>query len=225
MISAAYHKLLTAIREAENKYHRPLNSVQLLAVSKGQNVNKIIEAYHAGQYAFGENYLQEALAKMALLPDKNIEWHFIGQLQRNKTRKIAEHFSWVHSVDDILLAQRLNDQRPEHLPPLNICIEVNMSHEKNKSGVAISEVLTLANACQPLPRIKLRGLMVIPAATHDVEKQRATFHQLFLLQQSLLAQSILVDTLSMGMSDDYEAAIAEGSTIVRIGSALFGARE
>lgn len=206
----------------EKKYHRPSKSVKILAASKSQSIEKIMEAYQAGQRIFGENYLQEALAKMAALSDKSIEWHFIGPIQSNKTRKIAENFAWVQSVDNTKIAKRLNDQRPAHLPPLNICIEVNVSAEKSKSGVCINEVRSLIAYCQNLPRLVLRGLMTIPAPSEQFENQCHEFHKLSSLWTPLNVDKF--DTLSMGMSDDFEAAIAEGSTMIRIGTALFGER-
>lgn len=207
----------------EQKYHRPSGSVRLLAASKRQSIEKIKALYDAGQRCFGESYLQEALPKIHSLPS-DIEWHFIGPVQSNKTRKIAENFSWVHSIDNTHIAKRLNDQRPPHLPPLNICIEVNISHEVTKSGVSINDVLPLAKLCQSLPRLRLRGLMTIPARTENFSEQRKPFHQLHDLYVSLCQNNIPLDTLSMGMSEDFEAAIAEGSTMVRIGRALFGER-
>lgn len=216
---------LTAIRESiasyETKYERDRGSVSLLAVSKKQSAGEIREAYAAGQRAFGENYLQEALQKMAALADLHIEWHFIGPIQSNKTKKIAEHFHWVQSVDSLKIAQRLNDQRPDHLPPLNICLEINISGEASKSGVAPHEAAALATACRELPRLKLRGLMTIPASGDAARQQFNLMHELF--QQLNLAGHSL-DTLSMGMSDDYETAIAEGATLIRIGTAIFGER-
>lgn len=208
--------LNSKIAAYEEKYHRPSGSVELLAVSKGQPIEKILSVYHTGQRQFGENYLQEALPKIAALPD-DIIWHFIGPVQSNKTRKIAEHFHWVQSVDDLAIAKRLNDQRPAHLPPLNICIQVNIDNEPTKSGIAPEMVFDLATACLTLPRLRLRGLMSLP-------KRQASFHDLNNLFKSLCQQGISLDTLSMGMSDDFEAAIAEGSTMIRIGRALFGPR-
>ena len=220
--------ILKRIRLYEAKYHREAGSVKLLAVSKQQFIEKTEEAYEAGQCAFGENYVQEALTKIHYFEEKNhrkkIEWHFIGTIQKNKTRKIAEYFSWVHSVASQEIAQRLNDQRPAHLPPLCICLEVNLNEEETKSGVLASEVLPLAKFCQTLPRLQLRGLMAIPLSTTQPEMQRKIFRLLFLLKEKLQAQGIPLDTLSMGMSHDFEAAIAEGSTIVRIGTAIFGER-
>jgi PLP dependent protein len=218
-------EIKTLITSYEQKYARKPNSVRLLAVSKKQPLEKMLAAIAEGQRCFGESYVQEALEKMEHITAPNIEWHFIGPIQSNKTRKIAEHFAWVHSVDDVKFAKRLNDQRPDHLPPLNICIEVNVSHEVTKSGVERSEVLALAKACQLLPKLKLRGLMTIPAATEDFVQQRAAFHQLHELFDELQKQGIKLDTLSMGMSEDFEAAIAEGATIVRIGTGVFGKRE
>ena len=219
---------LIAIKQSinlfEERYGRQSGSVQLLAASKGQPAEKILTAINAGQRAFGENYLQEALTKISAINDPSVDWHFIGSIQSNKTKKIAEHFSWVQSVADKNIAQRLNDQRPEHLPPLNICIEVNISAERAKSGVMADELLWLLDFCNTLPRIKLRGLMAIPAIQSDFDAQRKIFHKLLSLLHSLREQGYNLDTLSMGMSDDYEAAIAEGSTMVRIGTAIFGHR-
>lgn len=215
----------TLLAEYEKKYGREKNAVSLLAVSKGQPLEKIEAAYAAGQRLFGESYVQEALPKIAALSALSIEWHFIGPIQSNKTRKIAEHFAWVHSVADIKTAKRLNDQRPAHLSPLNICIEVNISHEATKSGVTPEAVLALANDCLSLPRLRLRGLMAIPAPQSTLVEQRQELHRLFLLWQQLRDEAKLsLDTLSMGMSDDLEAAIAEGSTLVRVGRAIFGQR-
>jgi len=213
-----------SIAEFELKFHRKPKSVRLLAASKHQSVEKMNQAIAAGQHCFGENYLQEALEKMALLPDPTLEWHFIGSLQSNKTKKIAEHFSWVHSVDNKKHALRLNMHRPLHLPPLNICIEVNISHEKSKAGTSFEEVLELADFCESLPRLKLRGLMTIPAPADDVALQRKPFHALAMLFSQLQKTHQNIDTLSMGMSEDYEAAIAEGTTLLRIGTAIFGER-
>ncbi len=212
----------------EHSYQRSPGSVQLLAVSKGQSSEKISAAAHAGQTAFGENYLQEALDKMTVLASSsfaaNIEWHFIGPLQSNKTRKVAEMFAWVHTVDNMKIAERLNEQRPAHLPPLNICIQVNISAEVSKSGISAAEVPALAAYCRSLSRLNLRGLMTIPAPSLTSSAQREQFHQLYLIWKELNQNGYALDTLSMGMSDDYQAAIAEGATIVRIGSAIFGER-
>ncbi|HTM63168.1 MAG TPA: YggS family pyridoxal phosphate-dependent enzyme [Gammaproteobacteria bacterium] len=224
MIPANLTHIKKQISEYEKKYSRPEHSVSLLAASKKQSSDKIREAYSAGQRVFGENYLQEALLKMQELSDLQIEWHFIGPIQSNKTKKIAQHFDWVQSVDSIKIAERLNNQRPSHLPPLNICMEVNISDEASKSGVTIADVHSLAAACKSFPRLKLRGLMTIPAPAANFAEARKQFHRLYDVYQQLNAQNLQLDTLSMGMSDDFEAAIAEGSTLVRIGTAIFGAR-
>lgn len=209
---------------AEGQYNRVPGSVQLLAVSKGQSVDAIKRAIAAGQGAFGENYVQEALLKIAALKDQNIEWHFIGSIQSNKTKAIAENFSWAHSVTQLKIAERLSQQRPEALPPLNICIEVNVDEEETKAGVHIEELPELALAFAELPNIKLRGLMCIPKAKKDFDSQRKSFHKLHIVLKNLQAMRLDVDTLSMGMSHDFIAAIAEGATIVRIGTAIFGKR-
>ena len=222
--STNLHNIKHQIAAYESKYSRPTDSVALLAVSKKQPVEKILDAYHAGQRAFGESYLQEALPKIEALAELPIEWHFIGPIQSNKTRKIAAHFDWVQSIDSLKIAQRLNDHRPPYLPPLNICLEINISKEISKSGVMANEAATLAAAIGKLPRLNLRGLMTIPALTNSLTQAREDFHALHQLWQELVAQGYPLDTLSMGMSDDFEAAIAEGSTLVRIGTAIFGER-
>lgn len=204
-------------------------TVTLLAVSKTFGPEAVIEAGDAGQRAFGENYLQEALDKMAAVhvarPDLLLEWHFIGPIQSNKTRPIAEHFDWVHSVDREKIAHRLSEQRPAHLPPLNICLQVNISGEESKSGVAPDQLEGLIKTVSRLPHLKLRGLMAIPEPTEDVEKQHAPLRRMRQLFESLREQGVVLDTLSMGMSSDLEAAIGEGATIVRIGTAIFGKRD
>ena len=202
----------------------PDGEVTLLAVSKAQPAEKLRDAYAAGQTKFGENYLQEALNKQAELKDLNIEWHFIGPIQSNKTQPIAQHFSWVHGVDRLKIAQRLSDARPADIAPLQICLQVNISDEASKSGVAPNELLALVKAVSVLPRIILRGLMTIPEPTDDEALQRQQFKQMRDLLNDLNKQSFALDTLSMGMSSDYNIAIEEGATIVRIGSAIFGAR-
>lgn len=208
----------------EKKYQRLTHSVSLLAVSKTHSVEKVLSAYAAGQRQFGENYVQEALPKIEALSDKQIEWHFIGPIQSNKTRKIAEHFAWVHSVASVKIANRLNEQRPSDLPPLNICIEVNIDAEESKAGINPTAVETLAAQISILPQLKLRGLMCIPAASMDFTQQRLTFRKLYTLYEALQNKGFNLDTLSMGMSDDFEAAIAEGSTLIRLGTAIFGTR-
>ena len=198
--------------------------VTLLAVSKAQSAEKLREAYEAGQTKFGENYLQEALNKQAELADLSIEWHFIGPIQSNKTQPIAQHFSWVHGVDRIKIAQRLSDARPAELPSLQICLQVNISGEASKSGVAPSELLALVKMIKSLPQLTLRGLMTIPEPTNDEALQRQQFKQMRELLQNLNKEGYALDTLSMGMSNDYKVAIEEGATMVRVGSAIFGAR-
>ncbi len=214
-------KVGTRIREAAQAAGRDPDGVLLLAVSKTQPAEAIREASEAGLRHFGENYLQEALEKQAKLADLPLVWHFIGPIQSNKTKLIAEHFDWVHSVDRLKIAQRLSDQRPEHLAPLNLCLQVNVSGEASKSGCEPQDVHELAQAISALPRLRLRGLMAIPEPTDDPAEQRAAFARLRKLQTEL---RLNLDTLSMGMSQDLEAAIAEGATWVRIGTALFGAR-
>ena len=213
-----------AIAQAAMAARRGVADVRLLAVSKTFPADAVREAYRGGQVAFGENYLQEALEKMESLRDLPLEWHFIGPIQSNKTRAIAEHFAWVHSVDRLKVAERLSAQRPPQMPPLNVCLQVNVSGEESKSGVAPEEVMLLAQKVAHLPHLRLRGLMAIPAPARDETAQRAPFAQMRALLEKLKSQGIMLDTLSMGMSYDYAAAIREGATIVRIGSALFGTR-
>lgn len=212
------------IRTAAEQARRDVHSIQLLAVSKTQTAATVRETYQAGQHAFGENYLQEALQKIAALRDLPLEWHFIGPIQSNKTRDIAENFSWVHSVDRLKIAQRLSEQRPAHLPPLKLCLQVNISQEPSKSGISVHEALALAQAIAPLPRLTLRGLMAIPAPTDKLVTQRESFAQLRQCMQAMQQQGLPLDTLSMGMSHDMTAAIQEGATIVRVGTAIFGQR-
>lgn len=228
-ISAHLVQVRKAISEAARVAGRAPDSVSLLAVSKTFGPEAVIEAADAGQCEFGENYVQEALDKIAsvkaLRPDLDLVWHFIGPLQSNKTRLVAEQVDWVHSVDRIKIAQRLSDQRPDSLPPLNICLQVNVSGEVSKSGVAPEELLALAAAVTGMPRLRLRGLMAIPEPEDDPILQRRPFSLLRELQQQLSAAGILTDTLSMGMSADMAAAITEGATIVRIGTTIFGRRD
>jgi pyridoxal phosphate enzyme (YggS family) len=213
-----------AIEQAAKAAQREAGNVRLLAVSKTFPASAVRKAYHAGQVAFGENYLQEALDKIAELQDLPLEWHFIGPIQSNKTRPIAENFAWVHSVDRLKIAERLSAQRPSQLPPLNICLQVNVSGEASKSGVAPEEVMQLAKDVAQLPHLKLRGLMAIPAPAKDEAAQRTPFTLMHKLLEELNAQGMSLDTLSMGMSYDYPVAIQEGATIVRIGTAIFGGR-
>jgi len=205
---------------------RPANSVTLLAVSKTKPESAVREALAAGQYAFGENYVQEGLAKIVALADvrAQIEWHLIGPLQSNKTRAVAEAFDWVHSVDRLKIAERLSAQRPAGLPRLNVCLQVNISGEASKSGLSMLELPAVARAVSTLPGLRLRGLMAIPEPVGDPQAQRAPHRALRELLAVVNAQGLELDTLSMGMSDDLEAAIAEGATVVRVGSAVFGAR-
>ena len=198
--------------------------VRLLAVSKTWPADSVREAAAAGQHAFGENYVQEGVAKVDELAGLGLEWHFIGPLQSNKTRLVADRFSWVHSIDRLKIAERLSEQRDVHLPPLEVCIQVNVSGEASKSGVAPPDLPELARAVAVLPRLRLRGLMTIPEPTPDVALQRARFASLRAMRDELNAAGLALDTLSMGMSDDLEAAIAEGSTLVRVGTAIFGSR-
>ncbi|MFH2134115.1 MAG: YggS family pyridoxal phosphate-dependent enzyme [Pseudomonadota bacterium] len=213
-----------AVTAAATAAGRPADAVRLLAVSKTFPAASVREAYQAGQTAFGENYLQEALDKIEILGALLLEWHFIGPIQSNKTRAIAEHFAWVHGVDRLKVAERLSVQRPESLPDLNICLQVNVSGEASKSGVAPDEVAQLAAEVARLPRLKLRGLMAIPAPADDPAQQREPFVLMRELLASLNAQGMQLDTLSMGMSHDFAVAIQEGATIVRVGTAIFGAR-
>jgi pyridoxal phosphate enzyme (YggS family) len=214
----------TAIEAAACAASRNINEISLLAVSKTFPANAIRDAFAAGQRDFGESYVQEALPKLAELHDLPIVWHYIGPLQSNKTRAIATHFAWVHSLDRVSIAQRLSAQRPDNLPPLQVCLQVNVSNESSKSGATMAEVLALATAVSALPNLQLRGLMAIPAPTDDQAEQRAAFAQVAQLQHQLNQAGFALDTLSMGMSHDFPAAIAEGATIVRIGTAIFGAR-
>ena len=216
------------IADAAQKASRSPASVSLLAVSKTCPASAVIEAARAGQLAFGENYEQEAVRKMReiheLAPELRLEWHFIGPIQSNKTRGIAEHFDWVHSVDRERIARRLSEQRPDTLPPLNVCLQVNISHEDSKSGIDEEQVFELAQLVSSLPGLKLRGLMAIPEPEDDPEKQREPFRHLRNLYRRLQEKGHELDTLSMGMTADMDAAIAEGATVVRIGTAIFGER-
>jgi pyridoxal phosphate enzyme (YggS family) len=217
-------KVLESIRSGEQKYHRQAHSVTLMAVTKTRPADAIRQAAVAGIRHIGENYLSEALEKILELQDLNVCWHFIGPIQSNKTRAIAEHFDWVHSVDRLKIAQRLSDQRPAQLPALQLCLQVNISNETSKAGISPEQLPALAATVAKLPGLKLRGLMAIPRASEDVQQQRLAFSQVHRLFQQLQAHHPQLDTLSMGMSGDMQAAIAEGATMVRIGSTIFGAR-
>ena len=223
-------RLKARIEQACSAAGRPSAGVRLLAVSKTQPPQALREAMEAGQCAFGENYVQEGLDKIAALADarSGLQWHFIGPLQANKSRDVAEHFDWVHSVDRLKLAQRLSAQRPAHRPPLQVCVQVNISGEASKSGVVPAEALALAAAVARLPNLQLRGLMAIPEPAGDFQAQREPHRALAALLAQLRAQDwaqgLQLDTLSMGMSGDLEAAIAEGATCVRVGTAIFGER-
>ncbi|ABM61721.1 YggS family pyridoxal phosphate-dependent enzyme [Halorhodospira halophila] len=214
------------VRAAEADCGRPAGSVQILAVSKRHSAAAMRAAYTAGQHAFGENYLQEATEKQAELADLALEWHFIGGVQSNKTREVAERFDWVHTVDRAKIARRLSEQRPPDHPPLNVCLQVNISEEPQKAGCLPDDVGDLAAAVDRLPQLRLRGLMALPAPAEGFDAQRRPLARLRELQQALREGGHHgLDTLSMGMSADLEAAIAEGATIVRIGTAIFGPRE
>jgi pyridoxal phosphate enzyme (YggS family) len=214
----------TRIASAAMRYGRSPESVRLVAVGKAQPAASIRSVAECGQRDFGENYLQEAGPKLTALADLDLIWHFIGQLQANKTRAVAEQFRWVHTLDRERIAIRLNEQRPAHAPPLNVCIQVRLGAEPGKGGVNRDELLPLATRIAQLPRLKLRGLMCIPPPSESFDEQRASFATLAGCQRELLERGFALDTLSMGMSADLEAAIAEGATCVRIGTAIFGER-
>ena len=208
---------------AENAQRDP-QTIALLAVSKTKPIEMIEEAYAAGQRCFGENYLQDALPKIDALAELDIEWHYIGRIQSNKTRPIAENFAWVHAIDSVKHAQRLNEQRPDNFPPLNCCIQLNLSGEDRKGGIQPDTLIETATAFNDLPHCRLRGLMTMPDPDSSAEQQQAVFHQLADCLSELSNHGFNVDTLSMGMSGDLEMAITEGSTMVRIGTDIFGAR-
>lgn len=232
MIMSTIEQNLQAVRrsiaQAAAEAQRPADAVTLLAVSKTFGIDAVLAAAAAGQTAFGENYLQEALDKIAAarlaLPQAAIEWHFIGPIQSNKTRPIAEHFDWVHTVEREKIAARLSEQRLAGMADLNICLQVNISGEASKSGVSPDDLPALARAVAQLPKLRLRGLMAIPEPQTDPALQRAAFAQLHSLYEQLHADGLALDTLSMGMSSDLQAAVLEGATIVRVGSAIFGSR-
>jgi pyridoxal phosphate enzyme (YggS family) len=225
-IASRINQVKQRIRDAEQAAGRQAGSVRLLAVSKTRPVEDIRASINIGQLCFGESYVKEALGKIQQLANESgIEWHYIGPIQSNKTASLAEHFDWVHSVDRLKIAQRLSDQRPANKAPLNVCIQVNTSGESSKAGIPPEQLDELAQRIQQLPRLRLRGLMTIPARQTDAEQQRVPFRQLRALFEKLNARGFQLDTLSMGMTDDMEAAIQEGATIVRIGTAIFGPRK
>ena len=226
MIIENIHKITAEIYSTCQEQGRPLDSVKLLAVSKQQSAENIREAFNAGLREFGENYVQEALMKIAQLSDLNINWHYIGRIQANKTRAIAENFAWIHTVDREIIAQRLNDQRPSHLPPLQVCIQVNLGLESQKAGIEYQKLSELAHHISKLPNLQLRGLMTLPPANlENYAEQYAFFQRLRDCLVELLQKGFALDTLSMGMSHDFKAAIAAGATIIRIGSGIFGSRK
>jgi pyridoxal phosphate enzyme (YggS family) len=223
-IAQRLQQLRSRIVAAAGEAGRDPAEIRLIAASKTFDAAALREAHAAGQIDFGENYVQEALDKMGELGNLPLVWHFIGPIQSNKTRAIAEHFAWVHSVDRLKIAERLSAQRPSSVPPLDICLEVNISGEASKGGVTAQELPALARAVSHLPRLRLRGLMAIPAPSRDPLEQRAAFAAVRRLYETLRASGYSLDTLSMGMSGDLEAAIAEGATMVRVGTAIFGER-
>ena len=217
-------KIRDLLAETAVEAGRRPEDVHLLAVSKKQPLDKIVEAAAAGQRDFGENIVQEGIEKVTKLAEKKLCWHFIGHIQSNKTRTVAEHFDWVHSVDTLKIARRLSEQRPESLGDMNVCIQVNIDEEASKSGAAPGDVTELAHAVAELPRLRLRGLMCLPAIRASFDEQRVPFARTRELAEELALGGLALDTLSMGMSDDFPAAIMEGATIVRIGTAVFGPR-
>ena len=225
MIEYNYNHIQKLICTAKTQYNRENENISLLAVSKKQPLTAIKEAYNLGQLDFGENFVQEGVEKIKELNNKNINWHFIGHIQSNKTRLISENFDWVHTVDRIKIAERLSKQRPGHANKLNICIQINVDDEKTKSGVDIKNVFDLCYAIDELPNLNLRGLMCLPMTRSDHEQQRQPFKVLKKLYEDLNKERFNLDTLSMGMTNDFNSAIQEGSTIIRIGTALFGPRD
>lgn len=223
-IASALQAVRERIARAAHAAGRSPDEIHLLAVSKTQTIDAIRAAISAGQRDFGENYVQEAVEKIRALPDLGLQWHFIGPLQSNKTRQIAEVFDWVHSIDRASIAERLSQARSPERAPMQVCVQVNISGEATKHGVTTTQLESLARHIQTLPRLKLRGLMAIPEQVDDVAQQKAQFRQLKYLFDELNTQGFVLDTLSMGMSHDLEAAIAEGATLIRVGTAIFGAR-
>lgn len=226
LIAFALQSVRQRIANAESQFHRPLGSVALLAVSKGKPASAVREAYKTGQTDFGESYVQEAIVKLNELSGiDDLRWHFIGRIQANKTRFIANRFDWVHSLDRLKVARRLSEQRGSTLAPLSVCLQVNLNMDSAKAGVTIEEAFEVGQRVAELPRLKLRGLMTIPEPSGDFASQRVPFRALRELFEKCNARGLALDTLSMGMSDDLEAAIAEGATIVRVGTAIFGSRD
>jgi len=223
-ISANLQAVLARIDAAARKFGRNPDDISLLAVSKTWPASDVRAAADAGQRAFGENYVQEGVDKTVELAALTLTWHFIGPLQSNKTRRVAETFDWVHSVERLKIAERLSEQRPDSLPPLQICLQINVSGEETKSGAALSELPQLARQVAQLPRLKLRGVMAIPAPLDDFDAQRQSFRRVREAYEQLRGEGLELDTLSMGMTHDLEAAIAEGATLVRVGTAIFGER-
>jgi len=224
-VTENFRKIQDLLAEACAETGRASDAIQLLAVSKTKPAEAVLELAAAGQRHFGENFVQEAIDKMAQVGRDDLIWHFIGHLQANKTRAVAEHFDWVHTVDRAKIARRLSAQRPDEAADLNVCIQVNIDQETDKSGVALSDVQALAETVVELPKLKFRGLMCIPAVREDAEAQREPFARLRGALEELKKAGVAADTLSMGMTADFAAAIREGATIVRIGTALFGARD
>lgn len=225
MIAENLHRVQTRIAQACALADRAVGSVTLLAVSKTFGAGAVAQAHAAGQTAFGENYIQEAVDKIQALRHLPLEWHCIGPIQSNKTRLVAEHFDWAHTIDRLKIAQRLSEQRPAHMPPLQVCVQVNVDGGASKSGVPTSDAMALAQAVAELPRLQLRGLMCIPESAPDFVAACAVFASATALFYEMKQAGMPVDTLSMGMSGDLEAAIASGSTMVRVGSAIFGLRD
>ena len=224
-VSANLAQVRKRIELACQAVGRASDTVKLLAVSKTMPAQAVREAYAAGQLAFGENYIQEGVDKIAVLADLPLEWHCIGPIQSNKTKLVAENFAWVHSIDRLKIAERLSAQRPAHLPPLQVCLQVNVDGGSNKSGVAPEDLLALAQAVAKLPHLQLRGIMTIPEPAETEAEARAVHQQAKRLFDHLKTAGLTLDTLSMGMTADLEAAVAEGSTCVRVGTAIFGARQ
>lgn len=224
-VTENFGKIHDLLHAATNLAGRPADAVQLLAVSKRQPLEAILALADAGQRHFGENFVQEGVEKIEAAARDDLNWHFIGHLQSNKTRQVAEHFQWVHTIDRLKIARRLSEHRRADAPPLNVCLQVNVDDEDSKSGVAPAAVADLARSVAELPRLRLRGLMCIPRERTDPDAQREPFRRLREILETLNESGLTLDTLSMGMTADYAAAILEGATVVRIGTALFGPRD